>query len=274
MVTSLIHPSFNKGFARGSLSKRPNLWKGLAGYWKPSLGVTGNRLIDVSGRGNHGTLTNMDMDDWVISGNPKLPGYVLAFNGSTSYVLTSLVLPGGSNPFTISFWFKTNNVAEAQDVFHQWGNATSKLFRFNIHAIASNGFGLWFRDGDGSSDPITTSPIVANRWYYAIATHDGTDQALYLNNELVGTLSLGALASGQSQTVWLGRTPDVANSLNGFTNGARIHTRVLSASERLDTFQHPNAMFEFADRGTGRTPAVVSLAKSIPWLRRRRRQIL
>ena len=83
MITSLIRPTHSR-FARGSLSKRPNLWKGLVGCWKPSLGVTGiNTLRDVSGFGNHGTMNgSMTIDDWVIGGNPRLPVYAIELDGS------------------------------------------------------------------------------------------------------------------------------------------------------------------------------------------------
>ena len=83
MVTSLIRPSYHQNFARyAGESKRPNLWRGLVGCWKPSLGVTGiTTLRDVSGFANHGTMNgSMTIDDWVISGNPKLPGYALDFD--------------------------------------------------------------------------------------------------------------------------------------------------------------------------------------------------
>ena len=42
--------------------------RGLVGAWCPSLGATGFRLLDRSGRNNHGTLTNMASTAWTTSG--------------------------------------------------------------------------------------------------------------------------------------------------------------------------------------------------------------
>ena len=66
--TTIIKPSYQAGYARNaSESENPKLWDGLVGAWMPSLGVTGETLRDVSGNGNHGTLTNMDAaSDWVV----------------------------------------------------------------------------------------------------------------------------------------------------------------------------------------------------------------
>ena len=62
-------PSYKQGFARcAAESDKPDLWTGLPGLWMPSLGVTGDTLRDISGYGNHGTLTNMDpATDWVMT---------------------------------------------------------------------------------------------------------------------------------------------------------------------------------------------------------------
>jgi hypothetical protein len=51
-----------------SQQEHSSLSEGLVGAWCPSLGATGYRLVDRSGYGNHGTLTNMTSDDWVVSG--------------------------------------------------------------------------------------------------------------------------------------------------------------------------------------------------------------
>ncbi len=46
--------------------KYASLRQGLVGAWCPSLGPSGYTLLDRSGYGNHGTLTNMDAGtDWV-----------------------------------------------------------------------------------------------------------------------------------------------------------------------------------------------------------------
>jgi len=66
IVPRLATPSYETGFApRDGAPAYPGLRKGLVGAWAPALGMTGGKLRDISGRGNDGTLTNMDpATDW------------------------------------------------------------------------------------------------------------------------------------------------------------------------------------------------------------------
>ena len=82
---TISKPSYQSGYARNaSESENPKLWDGLVGAWMPSLGVTGETLRDVSGNGNHGTLTGMDAaSDWVATSK----GLALEFDGSDDRVL-------------------------------------------------------------------------------------------------------------------------------------------------------------------------------------------
>lgn len=77
-------PTYAQGFDRhAGESACPGLWDGLVGAWVASLGPTGSTLFDVSGRHNHGTLTNMDpATDWV----PTQHGWALDFDATDDYV--------------------------------------------------------------------------------------------------------------------------------------------------------------------------------------------
>ena len=76
-----------------------NLLTGLVGAWCPSLGPSGYTLLDRSGRGNHGTLTNMDAaSDWV--GTPG--GWALDYDGTNDYVQLDANNKFISTPLTLS----------------------------------------------------------------------------------------------------------------------------------------------------------------------------
>jgi Concanavalin A-like lectin/glucanases superfamily len=74
----------------------------LIGAWCPSLGPSGYTLLDRSGRGTHGTLTNMDAGtDWV--GSPG--GWALDFDGVNDFVSYSTQIDlAGAKLVTISAW--------------------------------------------------------------------------------------------------------------------------------------------------------------------------
>ena len=106
-----IRPSYHQGYARNaSESENPGSWLGLVGAWAPALGPTGSTLRDVSGNNNHGTLTDMDpATDWVISGNPRLPGWALDFDGSNDYIdIPSFNVAN----ITIEAWIFVSDVAD------------------------------------------------------------------------------------------------------------------------------------------------------------------
>lgn len=79
-----------------------SLLDGIVACWSPSLGVSGNRLLDRSGYCNHGTLTNMDPpNDWV-----RGPvGVSLDYDGVNDFAdFGTNVKIGGSKVAAFSMW--------------------------------------------------------------------------------------------------------------------------------------------------------------------------
>ena len=98
----ILPGSYANGFApRDGQPLYPELWRGCVGAWNPGLGPTGLTLRDWSGFGNHGTLTNMELDtDWT----PSQGKWSLALDGTNESVLC-----GGGTFFqlqtlTLSSW--------------------------------------------------------------------------------------------------------------------------------------------------------------------------
>lgn len=83
---------------------------GLVGAWCPSIGGWGgNVLRDLSGRGNHGILNNMDpATDWIVSGGKQ----ALDFDGVDDFVACNNAgrLISGAKSATFSAWFYKSNV--------------------------------------------------------------------------------------------------------------------------------------------------------------------
>ena len=92
------------------ISRYASLRQGLVGAWCPSLGASGFSLIDRSGYGNHGTLTNMDPGtDWVASGG-KL---ALDFDGVNDQINLGSSVVLDTRSFAISFWAAQTGGASA-----------------------------------------------------------------------------------------------------------------------------------------------------------------
>lgn len=108
-----VFPTFGTGFARNSHNAAfPNLWRGLVGAWCPSLGITGDRLYDISGHNHHCTLTNFAFSgatsNYVLTRN----GYALNYDGVNDlgdagyiYELDAF----NTINCSISFWMKSSD---------------------------------------------------------------------------------------------------------------------------------------------------------------------
>lgn len=163
-----------------------NLRKLMVGSWCPSLGYTGDLLLDRIGN-NHGTLTNMDpATDWVASSGAGRGGYALDFDGSNDYVsLPAITL---AFPFSMSCWFNVANITQNHTLFTLADSTRTDRY-----------FGLSARGGQ-AGDPLSffarnttyvgadsSIAYVANQWNHALAiAYSATLREVYLNGALVG----------------------------------------------------------------------------------------
>jgi hypothetical protein len=108
----ILPGTYANGFApRDGEPLFPELWRGCVGAWNPGLGPSGLTLRDWSGRGNHGTLTNMPAaDGW----KPSQGRYALDFDGVDDHAIINPI-PFASNPeFSIYCRLQTRNNAIGQ----------------------------------------------------------------------------------------------------------------------------------------------------------------
>jgi len=103
---------------------------GLVGYWSAWLGSSGYRLLDRSGRGNHGTLTNMDAGtDWVGATVRGRSGFVNDFDGSNDRAELSRTISLSSASFSLSMWANQNSGGIGMPVGDRTSTASYVWFR-------------------------------------------------------------------------------------------------------------------------------------------------
>jgi len=264
-------PSYHQGFARSpSESQYPNEWEGLIGAWIPSLGPTGDTLYDWSGFDNDGTLTLMDpATDWVIGGNPRLPGYVLDFDGADDSVnagspalLDDLFIGGG----TLTAWIFPRTLGESDngrilDKASSTGHADGWAFtnrdaanpRIRFARDWSTNLGEW----DSPADSITL-----NTWQHVAVTYnEGSDQndaVIYIDGQSVGITEnntpSGSPVTDAAQDFLIGNFSDL-RTFDGFIDGVRVYNRELNAAEILSIYQNSLGAFQLRSRLLARAPA-------------------
>jgi hypothetical protein len=180
----------------------------IIGRWCPSTGATGFRLVDRSGRGNHGTLTNMDpASDWVVSGGRG----ALDLDGVNDYVEFAKSAIANRTQLTVSFWAKPRTTTSRVE-FNQATDATVRA-----------GFGF-AEDGNAYIVPASVNDYGFCNWaslgvaqfFHFAAVFDG----LETGNAQRAKIFLNGL---QKSLAFIGTIPSVTGT---YTEPMRLGTRV------------------------------------------------
>ena len=237
---------------RMGLLVKPNNYTSdnLVLHYNPSMTEsypgTGTSLIDLSGNGLTGTLSNITYN------NPAF-----TYNGSSSQVSipdNALLEPGTGN-WTMEAWFKpTQFSASAQTVLGKFGNGgTSSIISYamrqingNIRADFSNGTTAF------TSDDYA---IGLNNWVQMVYVWDRTNSMLY-------TYSNGVLKQSRSITITGGIRNGTTNLFIGSYNGGeysqyytgqignvRLYSKALSATEVLKNYDANKALYGVIQNG-------------------------
>lgn len=176
----------------------PSLFNGLVGAWSPCLGYTGNKLIDYSGRKNHGILTNMDpATDWVRTEK----GLALdLLSSSSQYISVAGSILVSARCATVAAWIYRGNSSTIQT----FGRFTSGSDRFGV---------LWFSDGtvynvigNGVSDTYSYYSLAGvTGWHHIANVYNGTTSALYINGIQRASVSFSQALGASGGDFMLGR---------------------------------------------------------------------
>ena len=244
-------PSWKSGFAHyRAESAYPTLWDGLRTLWLPALGPTGSTLFGLSGRGNHGTLTGMDLvTDWVL-GDSRIGGYALNFNGSTATVPFDQTLTF-TGPFTLLMYFRLGSAGFSGFDNMIWGHGNSDYIRPNGNATL-----FQIRAAGPTYEFTLDDALVANTWY---------SLAFARNVDDLVTMYVDGVPQADTETVTetvtisrIGSKHASANFLDGQIAVAVAWDRALTASEIQQEYRDPLAKVRPKVRRWGGTTAVLA----------------
>jgi hypothetical protein len=215
------------------INRYASLRQGLVGAWCPSLGASGYRLIDRSGYGNHGVLTNMDPGtDWV----PSVGKLALDFGSP----FTKFINAGTPSLFpnvgfaTISAWFLSRNNASQSIVAKSlFGAATGRWWIYT-------GTGLVGVDGPSGSGLASAqfSTTHANTgWHHILAIFSGTTLSLYYDGVFRSSATVDLIQNSTYSLLFAkyndgsgGATANISPH-NGQIDDIRIYNRALTPNE-------------------------------------------
>lgn len=226
------------GFVRSGLLRPDwtnNINTGLAGWWALREGC-GVKASDISGKNNHGTLTN----------GPLWSGGGLKFDGTDDYIScgnSSILKP--VLPISVFAQFTVNSLAANKAIF---GNDDGANYAgIMCYVLTTGAVWLTFGDNTGAGSPnrrsktSTAGVITAGKECTVVGVIRGaTDMSIYVNGVDVGgtysgtggtmAYSAGAAVIGKNATVYF----------NGGIKHLRMWSLGLSAAAAQQLSVNPN----------------------------------
>lgn len=219
-----------------------NLNRGLVGAWCPSVPGSGLLLPDLSGYGNHGTLTNMDASDWV--GTAR--GRALDFDGVDDYVdIGNKLNFERTDAFSIAAWIRVKSFPPFAAIATKMDStltANGRGYFFSYEQTGQLGFILRNVISPAQNRIYVQTQNAAlslNIYTHVCLTYNGTSDAsgvlMYADGTSRSTNSVQNNLTGTTittQGLAIGGRPSLPDAFaNAQIPDIRIYNRALSPSE-------------------------------------------
>lgn len=216
---------------------------GLAGWWLFQEG-SGDKVFDLSGKGNTGTLGGFDFPSTVASGwNPGPAGRALIFDGTDDEINCG---SGDSfditNSISVMVWVRPDSAIDNKKIIARTRNNNDEGFELFSHGDNTFGFDISNTAGFGNNDRINTDlTFIIGQWYHVAGVWDGTNIKIFFNGiEKSAVASFGLRNS--SKAVRIGRDDQGGNVAAGIDD-VRYYTRALLQPEIQDIMMNPFEAF-------------------------------
>jgi len=187
---------------------------------------SGTTWTDMSGKENHGTLTNGPTFSSDNKGS-------IVFDGSNDYVnATPITKPASC---TFSCWAKSTNVSTRM-LFNAGGNGSGPDLFFHTGIISWN---TW----DANNNPFGNIPSSATdgKYHnYVVVNDSSSNTKLYYDTELLGTANYRS-ATG-TNTLYIGGTTNTYQ-WSGSISSFMIYDKLLTESEILQNYNAHKGRF-------------------------------
>jgi hypothetical protein len=211
-------------------SDNPDLKRGLVGYWSfDGNSMAGTRAHDMSGQGNHGTLTG---------GPTKVVGKLgqaLSFDGTDDRIDIPNATNFALSSFTISAWAKKNGT-NFDGIFSH--NRLPLPADTHYHLRFENNGSIYCLAGDDDgSGYLVIVPVSGGTsgWHHLVCRFQSDALSAYADGVLLGTDTSGTYTPDTSDATEIGRIVRSGGSTFDWAKGSidevRVYNRALSADE-------------------------------------------
>ena len=234
-----VGPRANASLVTTSPSgQNSSLAQGLVAWWtfdgKDTNWKTGT-TTDRSGNGNTGRLINLSTTTNVVGGRL---GQALMFNGASKLVDVTSTSSLNSLPLSVSFWFKSNGVAQVvfPGIVTKYAPGSSNGWWTGIGQTADTIVYWYYKDASNNIPSAHTFSFSLNVWHHAVVVFDTTGGYVYIDGARdsptkAWTGTPGADTSAQNMQIGVYAGSAATQYFNGSVDDVRIYNRVLSAQE-------------------------------------------
>jgi len=209
------------------------LLDGIVGCWSPSVAGSGYLLPDLSGRGNHGVITQANAATmWKASTIRGYSGSVYELDGVDDDVSISCNLP--SQALSVAIWIYPIGTFFAPYIFG------SQSFSLSMNASALSNAIVLFRAGITSQTANNTSPPL-NQWAFITASLRSGIANVTLNGIPVAMTSQGINSDAAVTSVTIGRRIDGFGRNQAQYGEVTVWSgRAITDAEAADLFRRGN----------------------------------
>ncbi|KKM96635.1 hypothetical protein LCGC14_1176100, partial [marine sediment metagenome] len=155
--------------------------------------------------------------------------------------LTDMDELSGVDEFSVSLWVNPE-VMQTTDVLITQGTSTEIDSAFLLRVFASGLVDLIIWNTGGTPSQINNLVVVAGEWSHIVASYNGTNTTLYVNNTISAIGVLTGNIRNSPQNVTLGSWNNNVNFYDGLMDEVFIWNRSLSSSEVSDLFNNATAI--------------------------------
>jgi hypothetical protein len=204
---------------------------GLVGYWTFDAqdtiwtSATTGTTTDLSGNGNHGTITNMSRTS---SPAPGISGQALSFDGVDDGITVSHNSGLQPSELTISLWIKPLSSGATKRIIDKGTTG------YIIRRVPNNT--IQFIPGFYNSN----SSAPQNIWTHVVVTAGSSGHKIYINGSLDYSNTTPYSPSGTSNLIIGG----ALDKYYGLIDDVRIYNRALSADEVMELYKLGSRKFQ------------------------------
>jgi hypothetical protein len=221
--------------AEGGASCTPTgLLDNLVGYWRLDDGAGSATAFDSSGRGNEGTLHNLDMTTAWIPG--RAAGALAIAHAGWVQVASSPSINAITDHFTVSAWVDIGGPIDgwATALSRQIGTGVDQYYHLSLGMDGHPTFLVTTTDGYQPPSAPDVAPM--GTWTHIAGTYDGATVRLYVNGVEAASKPLTGAVTADTTPVILGGNGNDASGVPtelfpGRIDELMLYARALGPSE-------------------------------------------